>query len=141
MCYYDQEQLVKCAVYLRHQRECNGTFSLKEFYQIGEQKQTLYFKARDKQRRVTRLRRILIKIQKAILETELELISTKKFNLLLQNSLAKLEEKSNNILKYKIQTLGVLNSINNKQEIILAKLNFAQSNTSIIELVNQKNLL
>ena len=48
VCYYDWEQSVKCAAYLRHQRECDGTFSLKEFRRVGEQKRALRSKARNK---------------------------------------------------------------------------------------------
>ena len=125
VCYYDREQSVKCAACLRHQRECDGTFSLKEFRRVGEQKRALRSKARNKQRRVARLCRTLIEAQKAILEAESELISAKKSDLQLQNSLAKLEEKSNNILKREMQALGILNSVDSKQKVVLAKPNFA----------------
>ena len=36
VCYYNWEQSVKCAAYLRHQRECDGTFSLKKFRRVRE---------------------------------------------------------------------------------------------------------
>ena len=72
---------MKCVACLRHQRECDGTFSLKEFCRVEEQKWALRSKACDKQRRVARLRRILIEARKAMLETESELASVKKSNL------------------------------------------------------------
>ena len=72
---------MKCAAYLRHQRKCDGTFSLKEFRWVGEQKWALRSKARDEQRRVARLRRTLIEAQKAILEVESELASAEKSDL------------------------------------------------------------
>ena len=74
---------------------------------------------------MARLRRTLIEARKAILEAELELASAKKSDLQLQNSLAKLEEKSNNMLKREMQALGVLNSVDSEQKVALAKPNFA----------------
>ena len=123
--YYDREQSVKCAACLRHQRECDGTFSLKEFRRVGEQKWALRSKARDKQRRVARLRRTLIEARKAMLKAESELASAEESDLQLQDSLAKLEEKSNNMLKREMQALGVLNSVDSEQEVALAEPNFA----------------
>ena len=71
--YYDWEQSVKCAACLRHQKECDGTFSLKKFRRVEEQKRALRSKACNKQHQVARLRRTLIEARKAILKAELEL--------------------------------------------------------------------
>ena len=49
-----------------------------------------------------------------MLEIESKLASAEKFDLQLQNSLAKLEEKSNNMLKREMQALGVLNSVDSE---------------------------
>ena len=49
-----------------------------------------------------------------MLEAESELASAEESNLQLQDSLAKLEEKSNNILKREMQALGVLNSVDSE---------------------------
>ena len=49
-----------------------------------------------------------------MLEAESELASAEKSNLQLQDSLAKLEKKSNNILKREMQALGVLNSVDSE---------------------------
>ena len=108
---------------------------------MGEQKRALRSKARDKQRRVARLRRTLIEARKAILEAESELASAEESDLQLQDSLAKLEEKSNNILKREMQALGVLNSVDSEQEIALAEPNFAWSNASMFESVDWEDLL
>ena len=60
VCYYSREQSVRCAECLRHQRECDGTFSVKEFRKVGEQKKRLAVKSRAKRREITRLRRVLM---------------------------------------------------------------------------------
>ena len=39
--YYDRRQSVQCAACLRHQRNCDGTFSLEEFRKVGVQKKKL----------------------------------------------------------------------------------------------------
>ena len=60
-----------------------------------------------------------------MLEAESKLTFAEESNLQLQDSLAKLEEKSNNILKREMQALKILNSVDSKQEVALAKPNFA----------------
>ena len=39
--FYLREQSVKCVVYLWHQRECDGTFSLEELRRVDDQKRVL----------------------------------------------------------------------------------------------------
>ena len=71
-----------------------------------------------------------------MLEAESKLASVEKSDLQLQDSLAKLEEKSNNMLKREMQALGVLNSVDSEQEVALAKPNFAWSNAPMSESVD-----
>lgn len=101
VCYYDREQSVSCAACLRHQRSCDGTFSLEEFRRVGDQKKEVRQKSRQKRKEIARLRRLL-------LEAEEEDVA-------LQDSLAELEQKSEAMLRREMQALGVLEPFSDEQ--------------------------
>jgi hypothetical protein len=113
VCYYDREQSVKCAACLRHQRNCDGTFSLAEFRKVGEQKKQLASKTRVKAREIVRLRKTLAAAAKVLADAEAEKAD-------LEDSLALLEEKSAKMLQREMLALGVMDSLDGDQEIALA---------------------
>jgi hypothetical protein len=129
VCYYDREQSVKCAECLRHQRNCDGTFSLEDFRKVGEQKKQLQSKSRLKRREIQRLRKVLLEAQSALNEAE-EQDSD------LQESLAQLEQKSSDMLKREMQALGVFNSVGIEQEVALSDPGFVWSDVPHTETVD-----
>jgi hypothetical protein len=127
VCYYDREQSVKCAACLRHQRSCDGTFSLEEFRKVGEQKKQLLLKSRAKRREVARLRQVLAK-------AELEEAD-------LNDGVAKLEEISSRMLKREMQALGVMEPLDTEQEVALGDPNFAWSELPVTDSVDWSAIL
>ncbi|RVX65743.1 hypothetical protein B0A52_10410 [Exophiala mesophila] len=106
VCYYDREQSVKCAECVRHQRSCDGTFSLEEFRKVGEQKKALQDKSRRKRKEIARLRRLL-----ADAEEEDDKV---------QDSLSALEQRSNAMLHREMLALGVFDSLDASSPVALA---------------------
>lgn len=117
VCYYDREQSVKCAECLRHQRDCDGTFSLEEFRRVGEQKKELREKSRRKRKEIARLRRVLLDAQAALASAEEADNET-------QDSLAALERQSERMLQREMQALGVFNNIDSDSSVALAEPDF-----------------
>jgi len=110
VCYYSREQSVKCAACLRHRRECDGTFSVEELRKIGEQKKQLSAKSRAKRREIARLRKTLASLE----EDDADL----------QDSLAKLDEVSSNMLKREMQALGAFDRLPASDEVALSEPDF-----------------
>ena len=105
VCYYDRRQSVQCAACLRHQRNCDSTFSLEEFQKVGVQKKKLESQAQDERRRVHRLWKTLIEAwaavveaQKALSAAEANLLVVELANLKLSDSIAQLDKKSGKML-------------------------------------------
>ena len=103
VCYYSREQSVKCAECLRHQRNCDGTFSLEEFRKVHEERKSLERKSREKRREIARLRRALADLENEDSEA--------------QDDLARLEEVSNRMLKREMIALGVLDDLPQNSDI------------------------
>jgi len=95
VCYFDRERSVKCAECLRRQCDCDGSFSLEEFRKVAEQKKQIQSKSRDKRREIARLRAVLAAAEAEDVE--------------LQDSVAKLDDVSDRMLRREMQALGVLN--------------------------------
>jgi hypothetical protein len=127
VCYYDREQSVKCAACLRHQRDCDGTFSLEEFRKIGEQKKQLKVKALEKRREIARLRKVL-----AELEEE---------DVAVQDDLVRLDDISSRMLQREMQALGVMDSVGNEQEVALADPNFVWEGVPAVESIDWEQLV
>jgi hypothetical protein len=127
VCYYDREQSVKCAECLKHQRNCDGTFSLEEFRKVGEQKKQLQSKSRLKRREIQRLRRALLEAEEQDSD--------------IQESLAALERKSSDMLKREMQALGVFNSVGSEQEVALSEPDFIWTDIPHAETVDWDEIL
>lgn len=118
VCYYDREQSVKCAACLRHQRNCDGTFSMEEFRKVGEQKKRLREKSRQKRKdiRRTRERRVLahgafLEAQLALARADADLLAEEAADEKFNDDLAALEDASDRMLKREMQALGVFAEI------------------------------
>jgi len=122
VCYYDREQSVKCAACLRHQRSCDGTFSLEEFRKVGEQKKQLKSKSRLKRREIARLRKVLADAESEDAD--------------LQDSLAQLDEVSSRMLHREMQALGVFNSVDTGQDVALADPGFVFDGVPVTESID-----
>jgi hypothetical protein len=122
VCYYDREQSVKCAACLRFQRNCDGTFSIKEFRKVGEQKKQLVSKTRAKRREIVRLRKALAAMESD--EAELEA------------TLASLEERSSNMLKREMLALGVMDPLDTAKEVALADPSFVWADMPVTDSID-----
>jgi hypothetical protein len=122
VCYYDREQSVSCAACLRHQRTCDGTFSIEEFRKVGEQKKQLVSKTRAKRREIARLRKVLAEAESE--EADLE------------DSLALLEEKSSKMLRREMLALGVMEPLDTEQEVVLAEPDFVWAGMPVTDSVD-----
>ena len=122
VCFYSREQSVRCAECLRHQRECDGTFSVKEFRKVGEQKKRLAARSRAKRREIARLRKVLIETQahaQAVIaeaqaagaHAQAALAEAESEDVGLQEGLAVLEDRSSRMLQREMQALGVMNTL------------------------------
>jgi len=121
LCYYDREQSIKCAECLRHQRDCDGTFSMEEFRKVGEQKKLLQAQCRDKRREMARLRKTLMEARLAMMAAETNLASVESEEVELSDSLASLEDISSRMLRREMLALGALNSLDTEQEVALSE--------------------
>ena len=70
-CYYDRERSMKCAECLRHQRDCDGTFSLEEFRQVGEQKKLAEAELLKKKQLIAEARRRLVELEDEGIQSEI----------------------------------------------------------------------
>jgi hypothetical protein len=122
VCYYDREQSVKCAACLRHQRNCDGTFSIEEFRKVGEQKKQLVSKTRAKRREIARLRKVLAEAESE--EADLE------------DRLSLLEEKSSKMLRREMLALGVMEPLDTEQEVILAEPEFVWAGMPVTDSID-----
>jgi len=136
VCYYDREQSVKCAECLRGRRTCDGTFALEEFRRVGEQKKHLKSKALAKRREALRLRKTLMDARKAMLDAEQKSAAAESEEADLLESLAALEDKSSRMLKREMQALGVMNPLDNEQEVALAEPDFVWSEMPLTESID-----
>ena len=114
VCYYDKAQSVKCAACLRHQRKCDGSFSVEELRRVSEQKKQLQSKVREKRHQLQKLRQ-------ALADAENETNS-------LDESIVMLEDIANRMLRHKIMALGAFNNVvamsGSEQEVALAEPDF-----------------
>jgi hypothetical protein len=129
VCYYSREQSVKCAACLRHQRDCDGTFSVEEFRKVGEQKKLLQAKSRAKRREIQRLRKTLADAQVALANAE-------SSDADVQDDLARLDEMSNRMLRREMLALGALNPLETEQEVALAEPGFAWEGLPVTDSVD-----
>lgn len=107
LCYYDRERSKKCAECLRHQRECDGTFSLEEFRKVGEQKKEAEAVVLEKERTIARMRRALV-------EAEEEGLKAKEW-------LAHLSDVSSRMIQREMMALGVFEEIPPDRSIALGE--------------------
>ena len=117
VCFYSREQSVKCAACLRHRRECDGTFSVEELRKIGEQKKQIAAKSRAKRREIARLRKTLADLEGDDAD--------------LQDSLARLDEVSSNMLKREMQALGAFDKLPASEDVALAEPEFFLEGTPV----------
>lgn len=110
-CYYDREQSVKCAECVRHQRKCDGSFSLQEFRKVGDQKKSIKEKSQRKRREIAKLRKALVALEDEDND--------------LQEELARLDDISSRMLKREMQALGVFEQLDPEQEIAMAADHFS----------------
>lgn len=129
VCYYDREQSVKCAACLRHQRNCDGTFSLEEFRKVGVQKKELEARSLLVGQELHAKRQALLQARRALLEAESCFALTEEEDLKIREELARVKDKSNNMLRREMKALGVLDRLPESQEIALADpdLNWSES--------------
>ena len=123
-CYYDRRQSVKCAECVRHQRSCDGTFSLEEFRKVGEQKKLLQDRARETRQKVLQERRALIDAQSALVEAEAQ-------DAEVQENIALLDRAASDMLRREMEAVGALNSLDNGQEVALADPDFVWSDVPV----------
>jgi hypothetical protein len=105
LCYYDRERSRKCAECLRHQRDCDGTFSLEEFRKVGEQKKEAEAILLEKERAITQMRRALV-------EAEEEGLKAKEW-------LAHLSNVSSRMIQREMMALGVFEELPQDSSVAL----------------------
>lgn len=131
VCYFDSQHSKKCAECLRYQRRCDGTFSLEELRQVGEQKRKLQAEARSKQTRSLALRSLLQDARKALMDAEKESLEADTELAALEGSIAKLDEVSGRMLRREMQALGAFDDVEatqgSGQEVALADPNYVWS--------------
>ena len=93
-CFFAKEKSKKCSCCIRKNMECDGSFSLEELRSTVEQKKDFQERSRRKRKEIARLRRALADVE------------SEDNNL--QESIAKLEELSSNMVRHEMQALGVL---------------------------------
>ena len=131
VCFYSREQSVKCAACLRHRRECDGTFSVEELRKIGEQKKQIAAKSRAKRREIARLRKTLLEARRSLAALECEMVEQEEEDSSLQDSLAKLDEVSSNMLKREMQALGAFDKLPASEDVALAEPEFFLEGTPV----------
>jgi len=131
VCYYDREQSVKCAECLRKQRSCDGTFALEEFRKVGEQKKLLQARAAEKRRVNMRHRKALMDARQAAIVAQASLVAAEKQAMEaeveeadLSAEIAYLDDQSSRMLRRELQALGVMSSVEESQEVVLADPDF-----------------
>lgn len=135
-CFYLREHSVKCAACLRHRRECDGTFSVEELRKVGEQKKQLSAKSRAKRREITRLRKTLTEARRSLAALESEMAEVEEEDISLQDSLARLDEVSNNMLKREMMALGAFDRVPVEQEVALAEPDFVMQGAPVTDSID-----
>ncbi|KAL9117784.1 MAG: hypothetical protein Q9187_005674 [Circinaria calcarea] len=127
-CYYDRSEPIKCAECLRSQRDCDGTFSLEEFRKVGEQKRLLKKQAQERHRETSRLRSLQATARKEMQEAALRTAEAEERTAAaeleeaaLAERIARLKEISRRMLQREMLALGVMNPLDNEQEVVLAE--------------------
>ena len=93
-CYFAGERSKKCSCCLRKNIDCDGSFSLEEFRKVVEEKKVFQERSRRKRKEIVRLRRALAEVE------------SEDNNL--QDSIARLDAVSSNMIRREMQALGVL---------------------------------
>jgi hypothetical protein len=143
VCYYDREQSVKCAECLRHQRECDGTFSLEEFRKVGVQKKRFETKAREHRLEVARRKKKVIEARKARMEADAVLAAAESSaadaeleETQFQDEVARLNELSHCLLRREMLALGVMEPLDNEQEVALAEPDFVWAGAPVTDSID-----
>ena len=94
ICYFSGQRSKKCSCCLRKNADCDGSFSLDEFRRVVDERKAFEQRSRRKRKEMARLRRALAEVESEDNE--------------LQDSIARLEVISSNMLRREMQALGVL---------------------------------
>ena len=97
VCYFSEERSKKCSCCLRKNIDCDGSFSLEEFRKVVDEKKVFQERSRRKRKEMARLRRALAEVESEDNE--------------LQDSIARLEEISSNMVRREMRALGVLEEL------------------------------
>jgi hypothetical protein len=140
VCYYDRSQSAKCAECLRRQQHYDGTFALEEYRRVGDLKKQLLEKSRQKRREMQRLRKTLMNARQQLADAQRTLGDAEKAvgdveaeDNDLQNSIAELEDRSSRMIQREMQALGVVNSLDTEQGIVLGDPDFVWSEIPVTE--------